>query len=58
VGEANSFSSGFYLTAYVSGFGDGDRESQQKWAIAMSLLQNALVQLSLISPLGEAKENL
>jgi hypothetical protein len=37
---------GFYLTVYVSGYGD-DRESAEKhWAIGMSLLQNAMLQLA------------
>lgn len=44
--ETDGFSAGFYLTAYVSGFGDEDRQSQRKWSIAVSLLQHALVQLS------------
>lgn len=40
------FSTGFYFTAYVSGFGDDQRASQQQWSIAISLFQHALVQLS------------
>ncbi len=37
---------GFYLTAYMTGFGDGDCDSRPRWAIAVSLLQHALMQLS------------
>lgn len=44
--EADGFSTGFYITAYVSGFGDDDREPQRRWAIAIALLRHALVQLS------------
>ena len=36
--------SGFYLTAYVTGFGDSDYDPRRRWQIAMALLQNALVQ--------------
>lgn len=36
---------GFSLTAYVTGFADGDHDSRPRWAIAVSLLQHALVQL-------------
>lgn len=38
--------SGFYFTAYVSGFGDSDHEPRLRWQIALALLQNALVQLA------------
>lgn len=39
---------GFYLTAYVSGFGDSEHEPRRRWEIAFVLLQHALVQLSCI----------
>lgn len=35
---------GFCITAYVSGFADHDPEARQRWAIALKLLQNAIVQ--------------
>jgi hypothetical protein len=38
--------SGFYLTAYVSGFGDSEHEPRRRWEIAFALLQHALIQLS------------
>lgn len=37
---------GFCITAYVTGFGDTEDEARQRWAIALKLLQNALVQLA------------
>ena len=44
--DASGISVGFYFTAYLSGFGDDQRESQQKWSIAISLFQHALMQIS------------
>jgi hypothetical protein len=38
--------SGHCLTAYVTGFGDGGHESRRQWAIALALLQHALLQAS------------
>jgi hypothetical protein len=35
---------GFCVTSYVSGFGDEEEEARQRWAIALKLLQHALVQ--------------
>jgi len=37
---------GFYLTVYVSGYGDDSAEAWQRWGIAMKLVENALLQLS------------
>jgi hypothetical protein len=42
-GSADS-ESGFYLTAYVSAFGDSDEAARKQWTIALALVQNALVQ--------------
>lgn len=39
-------SSGFSITAYVSGFGHDEAEARRRWSIALTLLQNALVQLA------------
>jgi hypothetical protein len=36
--------SGFCITAYVSGFGDTDQETRQRWSIALKLVQHALIQ--------------
>jgi hypothetical protein len=44
--DSSTSASGFYLTAYVSGFGDNEHEPRRRWAIAFVLLQHALVQLS------------
>jgi hypothetical protein len=35
---------GFHITAYVTGYGDSQEEAMQRWAIALKLLQHALVQ--------------
>jgi hypothetical protein len=39
---------GFCITAYVSGFGkdDAEDEARQRWGIALTLLQHALVQVT------------
>ena len=42
----NSSISGFCLTAYVTGFGDNDHDPLRRWAIALNLLQHAIVQLN------------
>src|SRR6185312_8000859 len=36
---------GFYLTLYVSGFGNTKEEARQPWSIALKLLQHALIQV-------------
>jgi len=40
--------SGFCLTAYVSGFDDNQDGSRKRWAIALTLLQHALVQVAVL----------
>ena len=35
---------GFCITAYVNGYGDSEDEAHKRWAIALKLLQNALIQ--------------
>jgi hypothetical protein len=42
-GSAES-TDGFHITAYVTGYGDSQEEAMQRWAIALKLLQYALVQ--------------
>ena len=37
---------GFYLTVYISGYGDDAPEAWQRWGIALKLVENALLQLS------------
>lgn len=37
---------GYYLTIYVSGYGDDAVEARQRWGVALDLLQNVLLQLS------------
>ena len=46
-GRADDSTSGYSITAYISGYGDSHDEALQRWAIALKLLQNALVQISL-----------
>jgi hypothetical protein len=37
---------GYYLTFYLSGYGDDEDEARRRWNIGMKLVENALVQLS------------
>ncbi len=37
---------GCYITAYVLGYGEGEEQAKQRWAIGLKLLQNAIRQLS------------
>jgi hypothetical protein len=37
---------GYYFTVYVSGFGETEAQSRQRWSIALTLVQHALVQLA------------
>jgi len=37
---------GFHITAYVTGYGDSQEEAMQRWAIALKLLQHALIQVT------------
>ena len=40
----NESNDGFSITTYVSGFGSDESEARRHWAIALALLQHALVQ--------------
>jgi hypothetical protein len=44
------FSTGFCITAYVTGFGDAENEPTRLWMIGLNLLQHAIVQLSRNAP--------
>jgi len=37
---------GFYLTFYLSGYGDEEQQAQQRWSIALKLVAKTLLQLS------------
>ena len=37
---------GFYLTFYLSGYGDNEEQARERWGIALQLVANALLQLS------------
>jgi hypothetical protein len=39
-------SDGFYLTAYVFGYDDEEETARKHWAIALHLMQNAILQLA------------
>jgi hypothetical protein len=43
--EADS-DAGFYLTFYLSGYGDDEDEARRRWNVGLKLVENALVQLS------------
>ena len=43
-GEASE--SGYYVTFYLYGYGDDEIEARQRWAIALKVVENALLQLS------------
>jgi hypothetical protein len=45
--EGEATDSGFYLTFYLSGYGADESEARQRWGIALNLVQNALLQISL-----------
>lgn len=42
--EEGSF--GFYVSAYVFGFGDSEEQARKQWAIALKLVENAIRQIS------------
>ena len=44
--QPDQSTSGFCMTTYVSGFGEDEAEARRRWAIALALLQNALVQVA------------
>ncbi len=45
-GDPAESDSGFCITTYVSGFGGDETEARQRWAIALTLVQHALVQVA------------
>ena len=46
-GEQDHIDSGFYITFYLFGYDDSEELACQRWAIALKLVQNAILQLSL-----------
>lgn len=44
--EEGEPASGFYFTFYLFGYGDDEEEARRRWSVAMTLVQNALLQLS------------
>lgn len=45
-GDLGDCQSGFYLTAYVTGFGNSSDEANKRWSITLTLVQHALVQVA------------
>lgn len=45
--EEAAVDSGFYITFYLSGYGADAEEARQRWGIALKVVQNALLQISL-----------
>ena len=41
---------GFYITFYLFGYGDEEKQARQRWAIALRLVENAIRQLSASRP--------
>jgi len=37
---------GFSITVYVSGFGENEQDTRQRWSIALKLLQHAMIQIT------------
>ncbi len=44
--EAGEPAAGFYFTFYLFGYGDDEEEARRRWGVAMTLVQNALLQMS------------
>src|SRR5215813_2335210 len=44
--SADDSETGFYVTAYVSAFGQSEEEARKQWTIALALVRNALVQVT------------
>jgi hypothetical protein len=44
--RARSSSDGFYFTLYLTGYGSEEEEARGRWAIALKLVQHALIQFS------------
>ena len=40
---------GFYITFYLFGYGEDEPQAQQRWAIALKLVENAIRQISVAS---------
>jgi hypothetical protein len=45
-GEPASHREGFYFTFYLSGYGDDEGDARKRWGIALKLVGNAALQLS------------
>ena len=46
---------GFYFTFYLSAYGDDQPDARQRWGIALKLIGNAILQLSVARPASDAE---
>ncbi len=46
---------GFYFTFYLSGYGDDESDARKRWGIALKLIGNAIMQLSVARPAGQVE---
>jgi hypothetical protein len=53
-GNSNA-AEGFYLTFYLSGYGDDEDEARRRWGIALKIVENALLQLSALHRRGSSQ---
>jgi hypothetical protein len=44
--EGSAVQDGFYLTLYVSGYGNDEARARQNWGVGLKLVGNAVIQLS------------
>lgn len=44
--HAGDDAAGYYWTAYIFGYGDDETDARKRWAIALEVVQNALLQVS------------
>jgi hypothetical protein len=47
--EEDETRDGFYITFYLFGYGDDEPQAQQRWAIGLKLVENAIRQISAVS---------
>jgi hypothetical protein len=50
--EPVSHSEGFYFTFYLSAYGDDEPDARKRWGIALKLVGNAILQLSVARPVA------
>jgi hypothetical protein len=53
--EPASHREGFYFTFYLSAYGDDEPDARKRWGIALKLVGNAILQLSVARPVTAAE---